>query len=82
MLIEEDRKHLNDAMRTENMMQIRGRWRVDRHDDWTDNVLLHLTIAPFTRLFLIIPDCEPETVRPGDPTVLHNKVVIATYGLG
>ena len=80
--IEKDRLRLHEAVKPQNMMRIRGRWRRSPQDYWTPDVLLNLTTAPFTRLFLKIPNEEPQTTQPGDPTLFTNVIVLATYGLG
>ena len=80
--IEHDRLRLNEALKACNMMRVRGRWGHDRNDKWAVYVVLNLTTAPFTRLFLTIVSDEPTTRQPGDPTVVPNKIAIATYGLG
>ena len=80
--IEHDRLRLIEAVKPHIMMRIRGRWREHECFAWTPDVLLNLTTAPFSRLYLNIVNEERTTMQPGDPTMFTNVIVLATYGLG
>ena len=79
--IEHDRLRLTEALETSNTLRIRDRWRTYRNDEWIDNVLLCITVAPFTRSFLTIENKEQTARLPMDQTEL-TTFVVATYGLG
>ena len=78
--VEKDRMRLQQALKPENMVGFVGKWR-DNPNDELRPVVLYLTIAPFTRHFLYIPNlCKEVMLQDGKK--LETVTLLAMFGLG